>query len=537
MTTLVVPPLDAKPWPTLGPQVCDFISDYLVHGPGDLRGEPARFSDEFRALVYRTYEVFPRDHPQAGRRRFKRVAWSLRKGTAKTEKAAWICATELHQEGPVRCDGWRKEGRTWVPVGAPVRDPYIPMVAYTEEQTEELAYGALYVILSEGPLADDFDIGLDRIMRKAGDGKASALASSPNSRDGARTTCQHFDETHRMVLPRLRQAHQTMQANIPKRKIADAWSLETTTAPRPGENSVAEGTMDYAHTVLAGKFKDSKLFFFHREAGPEHDISQPAGLRDAIVDASGPEAEWSDIDGIAELWNDPQNEREYLERVYLNRVVKGADQAFDPILWADLTFPVTLKKRELVVLGFDGARFRDSTALVATGVKSGHQHVVGLWERPANAADGWEVDASDVDATVARSFDTWKVLRFYADPPMWDDHIDAWIAKYGEKVVHAWWTNRPKPMAFALKAYVTAMQSGEVSHDGDGGLARHIGNAYRRRINVLDERGERMWTIQKDRPDSLNKIDAAMAACLSWEARGDVIAAGALKKSGRGYGF
>jgi hypothetical protein len=48
----------------------------------------------------------------------------------------------------------------------PVTDPYIPLVAYTEEQSDELAYGALRVILDESPLRDDFDIGLERIMRK-----------------------------------------------------------------------------------------------------------------------------------------------------------------------------------------------------------------------------------------------------------------------------------------------------------------------------------------------------------------------------------
>ena len=36
-----------------------------------------------------------------------------------------------------------------------------------------------------------------------------------------------------------------------------------------------------------------------------------------------------------------------------------------------------------------------------------------------------------------------------------------------------------------------------------------------------------MWTLRKDRKDSLFKIDAAMACCLSWEARNDAIRAGA----------
>lgn len=137
----MAPAFDGKAYyPSLGRQVCDFIETHLVYGPGDLRGEPARLDDEKRALIYRMYEVFPQDHPQAGRRRFKRVAISLRKGTAKTELAAWIAAVELHPDGPVRCDGFDAQGD---PVGVGVNDPYIPMVAYTEEQSDELAYGAL----------------------------------------------------------------------------------------------------------------------------------------------------------------------------------------------------------------------------------------------------------------------------------------------------------------------------------------------------------------------------------------------------------
>ena len=335
--------------------MCAFIEEYLIHGPGDIRGEPARLDDETRALIYRMYEVYPRDDPQAGRRRFKRVALSLRKGTAKTEKAAWIAACELHPDAPVRCVGWGVHGDPTQPVGGGVNDPYIPMVAYTEEQTEELAYGALLVILSEGPLASDFDIGLERIMRRNGAGKAEALATAPNARDGARTTFQHFDETHRFTLPRLKDAHRTMMANIPKRRLADSWSLETTTAPAPGEGSVAEATMDYARAVAEGRLQDSRLFFFHRQASDGHDLTTEKGIREAVIEASGPTAEWSDIDGIIEQWRDPTSDRTYLERVWLNRLVQGSGRAFDADKWKELARPETIvPARRLITLGFDG---------------------------------------------------------------------------------------------------------------------------------------------------------------------------------------
>ena len=523
MTTLVVPEFDEQPWPTLGPQVCAFIEAFLVFGPGDLRGEPARIDDEKRALIYRIYEVYPQDHVLAGRRRFKRCALSLRKGTAKTELAAWLAAVELHPDGPVRCDGFDANGQ---PVGVGVVDPYIPMVAYTEEQSDELAYGALRVILGYSSLADDFDIGIERIMRVDGDGKAVSLSTSPSARDGARTTLNVFDETHRFTSPRLRAAHRTMLANIPKRMIADAWSFEITTAPAPGEGAVAEDTMDYARQVADGKIEDSRLFFFHRQAADDHDLTTTDGIRAAVIEASGPAASWSDIDGIVDQWNDPTADRTYLERVWLNRLVRASDHAFDVTRWNELADPdYVVADGATITMGFDGARWRDSTALVGTEVLTGFQWLIEMWEHPYNVED-WEVPDEEVDAAVMEAFDRWDVWRLYADPPYWETRVAEWSGRYGDQRVVEWWTNRVKAMAYAIESFNNAIMSGDLTHDGSQRLTSHIGNAYRRTVPIKDERGLPLWTIYKERHDSPHKIDGAMAAILSWEARGDAITAG-----------
>ena len=523
MTVIVVPPIEPEPWPSLGKQICDFIEDYLVFGPGDLRGMPARLDDEKRALIYRMYEIYPKGHELEGRRRFKRVAISLRKGSAKTEFAAWIAACELHPDGPVRCDGYDAKGD---PIGIGVVDPYIPMVAYTEEQSDELAYGALRLILQYSSLANDFDIGIERVMRIGGDGKAVSLANSPDARDGARTTFQLFDETHRFTLPKLKQAHRTMLANIPKRYLSDAWSMEITTAPAPGEGSVAEDTMDYARQVLDGKISDARLFFFHRQAGEKHVLDNRESIREAVIEASGPVAEWSDIEGIVDQWNDPTADRAYLERVWLNRLVRASEKAFDLDLWKSLSIENFIPPDgDLITLGFDGARWHDSTALVATHVESGYQWLAGLWEEPA-INNGWEVPDREVDELVETVFKRWKVWRMYCDPPYWETQVAIWAGRYGDKVVVEWWTNRMRAMAFAIKGFDTAMKGKELSHDGNPNLNRHIGNAMRKYLNILDEKAARMWVIYKERSDSPFKIDAAMAAILSWEARQDALASG-----------
>jgi phage terminase large subunit-like protein len=522
MTVLMIPQ-DEIAYPSLGPAICEWIEDNLVHGPGDLRGLPIKWDTEKRGLIYRMYEIYPRDHPQAGRRRFKRVALSLRKGSAKTELAAWIAAAELHPDAPVRFDQWDVDGQ---PIGKGVTDPYIPMCAYTEEQSDELAYGALRIILMYSKVADDFDIGLTRIMRIGGDGKALSLATAPDARDGARTTLNIFDETHRLTMPRQKMAHRTMLANIPKRRMSDAWSLEITTAPAPGENSVAEDTMDYARQVAGGAIQDSRLFYFHRQASEEHDLSTPEDIRAAVIEASGPVAEWSDIDGICEQFRDPTVDTAYLRRVWLNQLVRASERAFDVQRWDVLADPDYMPADgSRITLGFDGARWHDATALVGTEISTGFEMLLGLWEKPENIEE-WEVPADVVNDVVGEAFERWDVWRMYCDPPYWESSVAEWAGKYGEKRVVEWWTNRPKQMAYAIKAFDTAITSGDLLHDGNPHLARHIGNAVRRILRLRDEDGKPLWTIYKERTDSPHKIDAAMAAILSWEARGDALAAG-----------
>jgi len=94
--------MDRVPWPTLGEGVCEFIESRLVHGPGDVLGQPVTLTDEERILIFRAYEVFPHGHARAGRRRFKRVVYSRRKGARKTELAAWLAIVEMDPAGPVR---------------------------------------------------------------------------------------------------------------------------------------------------------------------------------------------------------------------------------------------------------------------------------------------------------------------------------------------------------------------------------------------------------------------------------------------------
>lgn len=523
-------------YPSLGKQVCEWIERNLVFGPGDLYGQPARLDNEKAGLIRRFYEILPRGTKDTngklieGRRRFRRCAISLQKGSAKTELAAWIAAAELHPNAPVRFDHFDGHG---VPHGRGLPSVYIPMVAYTEEQTEDLAYGVLKAILDRSPIAADYDIGWERIMR-AGDpsSKAVALAGAPDSRDGALTTFQHLDETHRWDSPRLKRAANTMRANLTKRLLAEPWELETTTAYVPGSDSVAEQTARYAADVAAGKISDSRLFFFHRQASDGYDWTDAGQRRRALEEAAGPTAEWKDIAGISDLWQDPEADKSYLERVYGNRPIATAAQAFNATAWARNACPdVMIGMGEMITIGFDGSLREDATACIATHIRSGFQWPLGIWERPRNVRGEWEVPKAQVDAVLDEAFRSFNVKRMHADPSKWDTWIAQWAGRYGDKVVVAWSTTLYRRMGLSLKAYAVAIEEGEVLHNGDNTFARHIGAAQKHVLNFRDDDGSPLWLIQKDRPLSPHKIDAAVAGALSWRARLDMIALGVLQES------
>jgi hypothetical protein len=130
-----------------------------------------------------------------------------------------------------------------------------------------------------------------------------------------------------------------------------------------------------------------------------------------------------------------------------------------------------------------------------------------------------------VDACVRALFERYDVVRLYADPPYWESAVAQWAGDFPDRVFE-WFTNRPKAMSAALAAFSTALRDGSLSHDGSDDYARHVANARRRDLRERDDQGRPLWVVQKDRPDSIFKIDAAMAGVLSWEARTDALAAG-----------
>jgi phage terminase large subunit-like protein len=85
-------------------------------------------------------------------------------------------------------------------------------------------------------------------------------------------------------------------------------------------------------------------------------------------------------------------------------------------------------------------------------------------------------------------------------------------------------------MVAALERFHTSVVTGQLSHDGDEDLSRHVKNAHKKETRSG-------LVIRKDRPHSPRKIDLAVCAVLAYEARGDVIQSGKVKKKAVFAGF
>ncbi|MDQ3402370.1 MAG: phage terminase family protein [Actinomycetota bacterium] len=489
------------------------VVDWLDELPG-----PFHLTDEQGHLLADWYRL----DPVTGDRVWRRGQIMAAKGWGKSPLAALVALAEL--AGPVVFDRWGtdRDGRPGRPFGRPWPSPVIQIAAVSEDQADN-TYGALleYLTAKSGAVADrlGLDAGQTRILRRGQPAaRIDAVTASAGTREGQRVTFAVLDESH-LWLPG-NGGHRlagTLRRNAGK---MGGSTLETTNAYVPGEQSVAQATAEAAGA--------EGIFRWCRQPAGEVSLANKAELRSALRYVYGEATEWVSVDRLVREIYDPATTEADARRFFLNEVVEHAGGAFDSARWAELAAPAeVVADGELVTLGFDGARFHDATAIVGCRVSDGHLFLVGCWERPPGVGDdGWEVPASEVDAVVHQAFTRWDVWRLYADPPRWQDEVDRWAGEFADRAVK-WETYRVKQMAFAIRRFDEALRAGALSHDGDSTLARHVGNAYRAATKIRDDEGRWLWRIEKEHPKSSRKIDAAMAAVLAFEARGDAVASGA----------
>jgi len=525
-------------FPTLGFLAADWVAAHCVVPDGMNRDDPFMYSDWQLWDVVNHYRV----KPTAKVGELATAFHNRRSQTVRPQKsgkspfvASVVC---LEAVGPALFAGFARRGERYVcsdhgcycgweydyqpgePTGMAWPTPLIQITAFSEEQTDNI-YDALRPMIDRGPLHALIPKTGEEFIRLPNGGRIDTVTSNAQSRLGARVTFVPQDETGIW----LKQNGMIKVAETQRRGLAGmggrAW--ETSNAWNPAEDSVAQRTFESRAKDIFRDFPTPPASLSYRNKAERRKIHR-------LVYAGSP---WANIDSIeAEAFELLEKDPAQAERFFGNRVVSGSGAAFDIEQFNSLARPdITVSRRSPIVLGFDGSRFADSTALVACEITTGHIWTIAVWERPDDVSeDDWEVPEDEVDAFVDDAFKTYKVWRMYADPFYWESALSRWSAKYGVKTVFAWHTNRPRQMAEACRAFDTALRGEDFTHDGSEVMASHVGHACRRDLTIRDDTGKPMWIIQKERRMSPKKIDACMAAILAWVARTDAVKAGIGRK-------
>jgi hypothetical protein len=501
-----------------------WAATYLQQPDRPIAGQPWQFTDEQKRFIAWWYAIDERGD-------FVKTYAVLRrmKGWGKDPLAAVIAAVEM--AGPCRFGGWADNGEPIV-VAQPAA--WVQIAAVSKEQTRNTMVLFPSLFTPRATTEYSLDIGKEVIYALGGRAQIQAVTSSPKTLEGARSTLVILNETqHWLENNDGQEMAKTIRRNSAK---VGGRGLAITNAHRIGEGSVAES--DWTKYVADGD--DGEILYDSTEASADTRLEDDESLRNGILAARG-DSSWISVDRIMIDARDERDPEVTRRRYYLNQIRQETNTWITADEWASAESTQDVPRGTVVTLGFDGSRTRDATALVATVVATGYQWVVGVWERPELAPPEWEVPVGEVDLAVEGAFERFSVWRLYADPYWWEDTIARWMGRYGEDRVVFLQTNTQKlRMTRTLKAFETAVRRGELTHERcqcrvrqsrdqrcpAEVFAAHISNAVKRDVNLRDEDGERLYTISKEHKNSLRKIDAAMAAVLSWGARLDAVAKG-----------
>ena len=272
-----------------------------------------------------------------------------------------------------------------------------------------------------------------------------------------------------------------------------------------GQDSLAYSLYQYGQKIVKGELVDPSFFFAWWEPkNPEADhrdkqlwIESNPGFAD-IVDAE---------DFESAVLRTPEAE---FRTKRTNCFVSTATAWLPTGSWeALIDTERTPEPGEDVILAFDGAFSNDSTALIAwlLGGDKPHLMVVGIWERPDAAEQGWHVPVAEVEQTIIDTFrnSNFQTKEIVFDPARWQRTFMV-LDEQGMPVVS--YPNSAERMVPATQKFYEAVVNQSFTHDGDERMARHITNC----VTKQSSRG-----VMVAKASSKRKVDAAVAAIFGYD--------------------
>jgi phage terminase large subunit-like protein len=352
----------------------------------------------------------------------------------------------------------------------------------------------------EPELADVCKTYRDAIEIPATGSVYKVLSAEAYTKEGLNPTLVVFDEVHVQ----------------PNRELWDVMALAMGARPEPqligittagvrfdssGGDSLCYSLYEHGKRVCSGEVDDPSFFMgWWEPTDPTADHRLPETWREAnpgygdIVAAE---------DFAAAVLRTPENE---YRTKRCNQWVTSTETFLPAGVWdACIDAARVIPDRAAVILGFDGSRSGDATCISVVSLDDvPHVDVVGLWEKPRDAHE-WEVPRTEVKDAVRAACRRWDVKGIAWDEYLWLDAADELEAE-GLPIIR--FPQVPQRMSPATQRFYELAVDRALTHSGDQGLARHIGNA----VLKVDSRG---WRIYKEHKSSPRKIDLAVATVMA----------------------
>lgn len=516
-------PREPGEFPTLGYDVGAWIETNLVVPDGWRQGEPYILTAEMWRFLVHFYRLFPDAEPWPSQRGLRYTGGQLRRSQKWGKDPFGAAIVWAEALGPSRFGGWDAKGE---PIGLPYPTPLIVELGTSEDQTKN-TWGPTREMARLGPLDADRRVLANDISKVdlVSGGKIEPATTSAKSRLGAPMTFVTITESHLFTL----QGGYREVAGAVKRNVAgmDGRWLELTNAWDPTEASEAQVTADsgdpqvYIDTIEPHRVED----LTDREA-------VEAELARQYADSARERGGWVNLERLADECQSSRHMEADRRRFFLNEIVVGQNVFVDPAGWDAKARPGSqLLPGVPIALGFDGSKYHDATALIASRLSDGRLFELAIWQRPEDALETkWRVPSAEVDQKIKWVMEAYRVAVLFADPYRWQDYLDAWSALFPDKVVE-FPTNVEVRMDKAIERFMTAFVGGDITHDGAETLAIHVKNAVvvkgskRKPRPGEEDQIETLAThyrkLAKRGPERL--IDGAVAAVLAHEARAHAI--------------
>lgn len=459
--------------PTYGPLAAAWMEANLVHGEGDMFGQPFRCTaDQLQFL-----DKLLRYDPKTGRLIVRRALLGRAKGWGKTEFIAAIVLFFL--AGPL----------------APTA-PNIPIAAASFEQAD-LLFGTAKVMATEGPLKPFLESYDTEILIRNAPGRAYRVAAAAGTNDGGRPTVFAADELHEWQGSKAR-VFLVITNSIAKRR--DGLVLMISTAGSQ-DSDLLRAQYDYGKAIESGDVMDDAFLMDWAEADTALNPHDGPTVRARMALQANPHAEqFGTLEFIERRWHEtPEHE---WRRYFANQWWLPPLDSWLPVgAWSSNVVAGCELDRNLPVwVGIDMALKHDSIAAVCAQPQLNGKVLVQakIW-----FPDGDTIDVASVENHLRKLHRDYDVREFAYDPAFFERSAQA-LVDDGLPMMEF-----PQSAARMVPACQVAYEmicGGLVEHDGSPTFSDQV-------LAASPRETDSGWRLSKGK--SKRKIDAAVAMVMA----------------------